>query len=73
MNEQQVAEMKQISENIIECWTRIKAKARARGDITNIEKYAPCLTGGLNAMEGFITEVNRELIRQNQLERSQEG
>lgn len=54
MNEQQSSELKQISENVIECWTRIKAKARARGETTNIEKYAPCLTYQLNSLEQFL-------------------
>ena len=54
MKTEQVAEMKAISEGIIGCWTRIKAKARSRGDITNIEKHAPCITAALNAMENFL-------------------
>ena len=54
MTTNQIKEIKVISERIIECWTRIKAKARMRGDITNIEKHAPCLTGALNEMEDFL-------------------
>lgn len=53
--EYRAAEMKRISENIIECWTRIKAKARMEGHLTNIERYAPCITGALNQMEQFLT------------------
>jgi hypothetical protein len=57
MTTEQAEEMKAISEGIIECWTRIKAKARANGQITNIEKYAPCLTGALNTMENFLPSL----------------
>ena len=60
MNAEQSDQMKRISENIIECWTRIKAKARARGDITNIEKHAPCITASLNAMEQFLEDLKEE-------------
>jgi len=60
MNAEQSAQMERISESIIGCWTRIKAKARARGDITNIEKYAPCITGALNNMENFLIELRRQ-------------
>jgi hypothetical protein len=59
MNAEQSRQMEQISENVIECWTRIKAKARARGDITNIEKYAPCITKALNNMEEFLAEIKK--------------
>ena len=60
MNTAQEAEMYSISRNIIECWTRIKAKARARGEITNIEKHAPCLTGSLNNLERFLRKLPSE-------------
>lgn len=57
MNQDQIDQMKRISENITECWTRIKAKARSEGHITNIEKYAPCITGALNNMENFLIDI----------------
>ena len=50
-------QMKKLSANIIECWTRIKAKARAEGHVTNIEKHAPCITAALNDMENFLAEL----------------
>lgn len=55
MNIDQERELKDICGNINECWTRIKAKARSEGHVTNIEKFAPCLTAALNRMEKFVT------------------
>jgi len=69
MNEQNAVELRNISERVIECWTRIKAKARARGDVTNIEKHAPCITAALNQMENFLHELTKEEIRINRLNR----
>jgi len=61
MNAERAQQMERISESIIECWTRIKAKARADGrGQTNIEKYAPCITGSLNNMERFLAEIHAE-------------
>jgi hypothetical protein len=64
MNADQTRAMEGISRGIIECWTRIKKKARdeGRGE-TNIEKHAPCITGALNAMEQFLAETDREDAR----------
>jgi hypothetical protein len=60
MTNEQVEQMERLSGNVIECWTRIKAKARAEGHITNIEKHAPCITQALNNMENFLGELNQE-------------
>ena len=60
MNVEQAKLMKRISENIMECWVRIKTKARVEGHITNIEKYSPCLTGTLNNMEQFLSELHKQ-------------
>ncbi len=73
MTTEEADQMRQISESIIECWMRIKAKARARGDTTNIEKHAPCLTGALNQMEGFLHDWTKNQIRQNKLDRVVKG
>lgn len=64
MNADQTQTMETISRGIIECWTRIKKKARdeGRGE-TNIEKHAPCITGALNAMERFLNDTDKESIR----------
>ena len=63
MNADQTQTMENISRGIIECWTRIKKKARDedRGE-TNIEKHAPCITGALNTMERFLIQVDEERI-----------
>jgi hypothetical protein len=65
----QCIELKDTSERVIECWRRIKAKVHSRGDITNIEKHAPCLTTALNQMEELLNNLNRIQIRLNKLER----
>lgn len=64
MNAEQTQTMEGISRGIIECWTRIKKKARdeGRGE-TNIEKHAPCITGALNAMEQFLIQTDEENAR----------
>ena len=64
MNAEQVQTMENISRGIIECWTRIKKKARdeGRGE-TNIEKHAPCITGALNAMERFLAQTDEEIAQ----------
>ena len=67
MNNQNVDELRNISARVIECWTRIKAKARQRGDVTNIEKHVPCITAALNQMENFLHELTKEEIRINRL------
>lgn len=61
MNADQAQTMEDISRGIIECWTRIKKKARdeGRGE-TNIEKHAPCITAALNAMERFLVKRDEE-------------
>lgn len=64
MNADQTQIMEGISRNIIECWTRIKKKARdeGRGE-TNIEKHAPCITGALNSMERFLAVMDEDNAR----------
>ena len=66
MNADQSQTMEGISRNIIECWTRIKKKARVEGrGETNIEKHAPCITAALNSMERFLAHVDEENARVN--------
>lgn len=60
MTNEQAETLKAISQGTIRCWVNIKAKARARGDITNIEKHAPCITSALNAMEDFLPTLEKE-------------
>jgi hypothetical protein len=60
MTKEQTEKMQEISGSITECWTRIKAKARSEGHVTNIEKHAPCITAALNDMEQFLGEMKRE-------------
>ena len=60
MNVEQSERIKYMSDNIIECWARIKAKARTEGHISNIEKYAACITAGLNQMERFLNELGEK-------------
>lgn len=60
MTNEQAETLKAMSERTIGCWKKIKAMARARGDITNIEKYAPCITAALNAVENFLPTLEKE-------------
>ena len=59
MNVEQTENLLQNAYNIIRCWAHIKDKARRRGDITNIEKHAPCITQALNNMEIFLAELEK--------------